>query len=144
MYLYESPCFLPSALGSLRAIGMLACVRAQYRRASLYFSAVAAFRSNGILLALYVPWSSLIDPLLLSSTVPHTRALPASMPCSRSCHRTLTSSPHLPHLLPHRPWGPDSCLQVRVKRSHSTVVLLYVDFTQDITMCLFVVVFAIP
>jgi len=49
---------------------MLACARAHHGRASLYFAAAATFRSNGALLALYVPWSLLIDPLLLSSTPP--------------------------------------------------------------------------
>ncbi|KAF8502085.1 glycosyltransferase family 76 protein [Russula emetica] len=50
--------------------GMLACARVHYGRASLYFATAAAFRSNGVLLALYVPWSLLIDPLLLSSRLP--------------------------------------------------------------------------
>ncbi|KAI9445656.1 glycosyltransferase family 76 protein [Russula earlei] len=50
--------------------GMLACARKHYFSASLYLAAAAAFRSNGILLALYVPWSLLIDPLLLSFTLP--------------------------------------------------------------------------
>ncbi|KAI0256057.1 GPI mannosyltransferase 2 [Lactifluus subvellereus] len=50
--------------------GMLACARADHLRASLYFTAAAAFRSNGLLLALYVPWSLLVDPFLLSSTLP--------------------------------------------------------------------------
>jgi len=50
--------------------GMLASARTHYYRASLYFTAAAAFRSNGVLLALYVPWSLLIDPFLLSYTLP--------------------------------------------------------------------------
>jgi GPI mannosyltransferase 2 len=50
--------------------GMLACARVDYGRASLYFATAAAFRSNGVLLALYVPWSLLIDPLLLYSRLP--------------------------------------------------------------------------
>ena len=49
---------------------MLACARVHYGRASLYFAAAAAFRSNGVLLALYVPWTLLIDPLLLSCRLP--------------------------------------------------------------------------
>jgi GPI mannosyltransferase 2 len=49
---------------------MLTCARMHYGRASLYFATAAAFRSNGVLLALYVPWSLLIDPLLLSSRLP--------------------------------------------------------------------------
>jgi phosphatidylinositol glycan class V len=49
---------------------MLACARVHYGRASLYFATAAAFRSNGVLLALYVPWSLLIDPLPLSSRLP--------------------------------------------------------------------------
>jgi phosphatidylinositol glycan class V len=69
-YLHESPCFSLSASGSLRTLGILACARGHYRRASLYFSTAAAFRSNGVLLALYVPWSLLIDPFLLCSTLP--------------------------------------------------------------------------
>ena len=60
----------PSPLGYLPTLGMLACARTQYGRASLYFATAAAFRSNGVLLALYVPWSLLIDPLLLSSRLP--------------------------------------------------------------------------
>jgi phosphatidylinositol glycan class V len=54
---------------------MLACARSDYGRASLYFFAAAAFRSNGVLLALYVPWSLLIDPLLQSSTLPRPSAM---------------------------------------------------------------------
>jgi len=49
---------------------MLASARTHYYTASLYFTAAAAFRSNGVLLALYVPWSLLIHPFLLSSTLP--------------------------------------------------------------------------
>jgi len=67
---YDSPRFSPPLWGLLHTLGMLACARAHYHRASLYFAAAAAFRSNGVLLALYVPWSLLIDPLLLSSTLP--------------------------------------------------------------------------
>ena len=51
---------------------MLACARAHYRRAPLYFFFAAAFRSNGVLLALYVPWCLLIDPVLLYSTLPRS------------------------------------------------------------------------
>ena len=51
---------------------MLACARAHYRRASLYFFFAAGFRSNGVLLALYVPWCLLIDPVLLYSTLPRS------------------------------------------------------------------------
>lgn len=54
---------------------MLACARARYNRASLYFAVAAAFRSNGVLLALYVPWSMLVDPLLLSFTLPRPRVI---------------------------------------------------------------------
>ncbi len=67
---YDSPRFSPPLWGLLHTLGMLACARVHYHRASLYFAAAAAFRSNGVLLALYVPWSLLIDPLLLSSTLP--------------------------------------------------------------------------
>ena len=49
---------------------MFACARRQYLRATLYFSVAAAFRSNGVLLALYVPWSLVVHPFLLSSTLP--------------------------------------------------------------------------
>lgn len=49
---------------------MLACARRQYLRATLYFTVAAAFRSNGVLLALYVPWSMVVHPFLLSSTLP--------------------------------------------------------------------------
>ena len=51
-------------------LGMLACARKRYLFASLIFSLAAVFRSNGVMLALYVPWSLLIDPLLRSSTLP--------------------------------------------------------------------------
>ena len=49
---------------------MLACARADHLCASSYFTAAAASRSNGLLLALYVPWSLLVDPFLLSCTLP--------------------------------------------------------------------------
>lgn len=73
---------------------MLACARTHYFRASLYFAAAAAFRSNGILLALYVPWSLLIDPFLLSSTFPRPRVV------FRAClHALLPLLPSLFHQL---------------------------------------------
>lgn len=50
--------------------GMFACACRQYLRATLYFTVAAAFRSNGVLLALYVPWSLIVHPFLLSSTLP--------------------------------------------------------------------------
>jgi len=49
---------------------MLACARTHYLCASLFFALAAGFRSNGGLLAVYVPWSLLVDPLLLNSTLP--------------------------------------------------------------------------
>jgi phosphatidylinositol glycan class V len=49
---------------------MFACARRQYIRATLYFTVAASFRSNGILLALYVPWSMVVHPFLLSSALP--------------------------------------------------------------------------
>ena len=69
---YQGMCTFSSTrrVSHLPTLGMLACARAHYRRASLYFCAAAAFRSNGVLLALYVPWSLLIDPFLRSSTLP--------------------------------------------------------------------------
>jgi phosphatidylinositol glycan class V len=73
---------------------MLACALAQYRRASLYFSVAAAFRSNGVLLALYVPWSLLIDPILMTSTLPRPSVV------FRAClHALLPLLPSLIHQL---------------------------------------------
>ena len=75
---------------------------AHYRRASLYFFFAAAFRSNGILLALYVPWCLLIDPVLLYSTLPRPSVV------FHACFHVLlpllpSSAPRLPRLLPpHR------------------------------------------
>jgi phosphatidylinositol glycan class V len=92
--LYESQYFSPFRSGVLHPLGMLACALANYRRASLYFSVAAAFRSNGVLLALYVPWSLLIDPILLSSTLPRPRAV------FRAClHALLPLLPSLFHQL---------------------------------------------
>ncbi|KAI0268736.1 GPI mannosyltransferase 2 [Gloeopeniophorella convolvens] len=51
--------------------GMLACAQTRYLRASLYFTVAAAFRSNGALLALYVPWSLVVHPFLSSRQLPH-------------------------------------------------------------------------
>jgi GPI mannosyltransferase 2 len=70
---------------------MLACVDEYYLHASLYFFAAAAFRSNGLLLALYVPWSLLVDPFLLSFTLPHPSVVLAA------CFHALL--PLLPSLL---------------------------------------------
>lgn len=65
----------PPTLGYSPTLGMLACAHVHYGRASLYFATAAAFRSNGVLLALYVPWSLLIDPFLFSSRLPRPRVV---------------------------------------------------------------------
>lgn len=63
---------LPVSRSDSRALlGMLACAHGQYLRATLYFTVAAYFRSNGVLLALYVPWSLVVHPFLLSSALPN-------------------------------------------------------------------------
>jgi GPI mannosyltransferase 2 len=80
--------------GFLRTVGMLACARKRYLCASLSFALAAAFRSNGVLLALYVPWSLLIDPLLRSSTLPRPSV------AFRACiHALIPLLPSLSHQL---------------------------------------------
>lgn len=73
---------------------MLACARRQYLRATLYFTVAASFRSNGILLALYVPWSLVVHPFLLSSALPSLGGMLAA------CFHVIF--PFLPSLLHQR------------------------------------------
>ena len=73
---------------------MLACAHREYLRATLYFTVAAAFRSNGVLLALYVPWSLVVHPFLSSSTLPGLGVV-----FSASFHAIL---PFLPSLLHQR------------------------------------------
>lgn len=83
--------FLTTLSAFLRILGMLACARKHHLRASLLFALAAAFRSNGVLLALYVPWSLVIDPLIRSSTLPRPSVV------LRACFHALF--PLLPSLL---------------------------------------------
>jgi GPI mannosyltransferase 2 len=73
---------------------MLACAQERYLRASLYFAVAAAFRSNGAFLALFVPWSLIVDPFLMSSTLPHP-----SVVLVASFHAFLPILPYLLHQL---------------------------------------------
>ncbi|KAI0063536.1 mannosyltransferase [Artomyces pyxidatus] len=70
--------------------GMLACARKQHLRASLYFALAASFRSNGILLAMYVPWDIIVEPFLKA------RRLPAPGPLFRAA--AYTALPLVPSL----------------------------------------------
>ena len=83
--------FLITLSAILRILGMLACARKHHLLASLLFALAAAFRSNGVLLALYVPWSLVVDPLILSSTLPRPSVV------FRACFHALF--PLLPSLL---------------------------------------------
>lgn len=44
--------------------GMLACVRLQWLRASVFFAIASAFRSNGVFLCGFIVWGMLVVPLL--------------------------------------------------------------------------------